>query len=491
VFHYRTIALAIAATFCCSLFAQDDADSFAKSKVGSSQTQSPVDNQSRADNQSPPDIQSVADTTSGVKLLGYCKTGQITDYEKLSDNRKFKVKVTAPNKEKQTKSKIVVSQKKDKQWRELWVMTSVNSVQPATAYITNDGSRVVTIGESIGDALGRNKGDHDLVVYQEDKVLKHYARTEVLNENNIYTLNRGIHSGWWHDVYSYIDKSQRFCLWVDSASQWVLVDLPKAALVEADRETLLRCEKRLRKDMYANFKQYDANGGHEYSDYRRLARFLRPKDRSFFEKLLEQPDRFSCSHSQSGSDFYYLSYNNYRTLAEFAIIALDAGKTDAIRDVNSWIQFQRNGYPHLGSLNISTTFEEAPRKGNGCLVLWLEPIDGENKDDTELNERPAHVMGIDFSTSIPTKMVLNNVPLDSPVRMKMYAVTPGKYHIRGYWDKDATYLSKIASDFWKRSGGFILAESPVVELKAGGSLDVAIAFAKNSNTKAPNAEESK
>lgn len=401
------------------------------------------------------------------------------EYKQLSDNGQHKVTVSTPNEKEKIKSQIVVFTKYGDKWLLSWKITAVNPVQPACAYVDSNGSCVITIG----NWYGRDDGNDEIVVYRKGKVIKQYSVDDLLGGHFRPEFHSSIGAEWLRDSYSFFDKDQYFCLWVDFVKKWVVIDLSQGTLLKPDKEIEFRCETQARKVSYENIN----SGEGKYSDYRRLARFLHVEDKPVFEKLLMRPDEnLLCGYSTgiAGSGFYYFISNEYRELAEMVLNTLERGEKDAIHD------FDKNkDYRHLGSLSISATFEQAPRKEEGVIVLWFEPI--EHRSDAIMKERPAHTMGIDLKWHFPFELEETNKPIEMPVLMIIYGITPGKYRIRGYWSKDIKYLNDIEGDFWKRTGDLSIIDSMEVEIRKGRSTDAIVSFKKKEAPNKPDAGDGK
>ncbi len=401
-----------------------------------------------------------------------------SDYERVSANGKYKVKITVLDETKGSHAQVAVFEKRENQWRPTWSAERVSPVMPANTFVGNHGTCVVTVGNVNGVS-----NNDDIVVYRDGKLLQRYSLEDLLSKRPETKLPVFASCmGGWNGSFTFVDQRQRLCLWVDHAREWVLVDLLKGTPTSVDQMTALICEEQARIDAYANLKN---KSGDSYEPFRRLARFLNQKDKPIFDELLSRPNDLGCGYQTNSSDdsiLYYAS-NPFRDLAEQALAAIDVGKKDAIGNSNYWSMSDRqNNYRHLGSLNISAKFGKAPKSSDGIIVLWLEPVDREDADKTKLNG-PEHSLGIDLFYKFPDRLKKESRPLDLPVKMSLFGVTPGKYRVRGYWNRERKYVHEIGKDFWKRTGEFTLADSPEIEIRKGKAAEAVVSFTKSAPPK--------
>ena len=388
------------------------------------------------------------------------------DYERLAVNGKTKVHVAKPDPATNTPCRITVLQKGAAEWRKQWAVNAVNPIQPARAYVSDDGRCVVTIGNASG---GPDHTKEQLVIYHDGKLKDRYALEDILPghvpaDNSPRTAI--CPGGWWRDSFEFTED-QKLCLFVDFARQWVLVDLKQAALINVTDSARARCDKRARRDIYETLAR-DIEG-HHYPTYRRLIRFLRAEDRSLFERLLTQPN--SLGLPSGYSDEYFMTSNQERDLAELALQAIDAGKRDAIGAAphppfNSEIKYQR-----LGSLKIAATFPRPVSTGDGIIVIWLEPVRGPNEDIP-----PANAIGIDLEYQFPSPLKSAGKPLHSPVTFYFRGVAPGRYRIRGYWDRKTRYKHLIEKNYWRRTGESTVTSDTNVDVEIGETAVAAVVF---------------
>lgn len=174
-----------------------------------------------------------------------------------------------------------------------------------------------------------------------------------------------------------------------------------------------------------------------------------------------------CGTRDSGSSFQYNSSNRMRELAEMVLTSLKNGEKNAIRNFD-----KEKDFKHLGTLKISADFEVAPRKKEGLIVLWLEPVGAKEKD------RPEHDIGIDLKYHFPFLSQKKDEPLKMPVNIVMYAVTPGKYRIKGYWKKEDKNCMDVSRDYWEKTGDYIITNSPEIEIFKAKSTNAKVSFNK-------------
>lgn len=386
----------------------------------------------------------------------------------VSENGHHKVAVSVADRKRGTPSQIAVFDRHGDEWVQSWTVSAVNSVRAARLYLDDTGSCVVTVG----NWYGYDEGNDELVVYRRGALLEQYSVAELLGASFRPGFYSTAGAEWLTDSYAFFGPEQHFCLWVDVVPRWVTVDIKDGSLIDPDIRLVARFEQQIREATYASIKSGDGN----LYNYRRLARFLCPEDKPVFERLLTHPDKhLSCGSEDGPSGFCYFGSNHHRRLAEMALNALENGKTDAI------VEFDEDkDYKHLGSLRLSATFDEAPRKGQGIIVLWLEPVD--NADRVVLRERPAHSMGIKLSVRCSFFEWLRREPLPMPIAMTMYGVAPGEYRIHGYWSKTIKDVYDINEDFWKHEGDRSIVNIPEVEIRKGALSNTAVSFERKSDS---------
>lgn len=387
----------------------------------------------------------------------------------FSGNGEYKVSATARVAEGKIKSRMQLYAKEGDQYRQLWTVEFADNTHPAEVYVNNYGC-VVTVDNTL---RGRGVDEHALAIYRDGKVFRHYARDDLRKKYGEPETARfatgtrvvSIPPRWYQYSYACFDPEERFCIWDNATRAWVLVDLTNGSLLNADEKSHRYYVERARKDAYTKIDE--KNGEYCYPYYYRLARFLRAEDKAIFAELLTEPysKQMSTGYSSGPGDIFFFASNQYREIAEWALAAIEDGKQDAIEDSR---RFDRHeGYRHLGSLTFLATFQEAPTSSDGIVVLWLEP------DDSSLaaagSDRPEHALGIDLRFKI-------RKPLVMPVKIHLYGITPGKYRVRGYWNKDIERVYTIKDDFWKRTGQFTIADIPEVEIRKGRSVAVAVSF---------------
>lgn len=398
--------------------------------------------------------------------LAFASISGAPSHEVLSGNGVHKVNVTARVVDGKVESRMSLSAKRDNDWLEVWTFVFREGTHPAMVFVDNHG-RVVTAGNSLA---GTPDADHELVLYRDGKVFQRFSRDELLRKYGeaetakFATGTRvvSIPPSWYGDSsYSCFDPEDRFCIWDDAARSWILVDLTDGSLVTADEQRQQYYVEQARKDAYAKIKEKNGKYCHDY--YYRLARFLRPEDKPVFEKLLTVPFADVTGYSSGPGDIYFFAANRYRELAEWVLDALENGEQDAIADSRRFARHE--AYRHLGSLTFNATFQQPPTSNDGVVVVWLEPA---GRVDAEANGRPDHALGIDLRFKI-------HKPLAMPTRIHLYGITPGRYRARGYWNKDIEQFYKIKDDFWKRTGEFTIADTPVV-IEEGKAVGVDVSF---------------
>lgn len=389
------------------------------------------------------------------------------DYETVAENGKYKVTVTAPDNKNTIKSQVSAFEKNGDEWTKNWTIAAINSVQPSHAHISNDGLTIITFG----NWGGHDEGNDELVVYRKGQLVKQYSVDGLLGGHFKPKIHSTAGSEWLIYSFNIFHDDAQFCLWIDLIKEWIVINLESGQLIVPNEENKIKYESKIRKQSYDKIE----SGEDYFHHYRQVARFICPEDKLIFEKMLMRPnDNLDCGSVEGDSDFYYYISNEYRELAEMALCALDNGEKDAIRD------FDRDkDYNHLGSVKISAIFEQAPRKDEGCIILWLKAIGNDNDGDNLIDKRPAHALGIDLKYSFPYGLQKANKPMKMPVQMIMYGILPGKYRILGYWRKDAKHLYDMERDFWQLTGDSIVTNSPTIEIVKGRFTEAAIMFNKN------------
>lgn len=375
------------------------------------------------------------------------------DYTRVSENGLYKVKVTVPEKDLNLPSEILTFKKNGDDWDRSWDVLAINKEEPMRAQISNDGKYVVTVG----NWYGRDKGNDEVVVYREGKMLNHYSLVQLLGGHYRPKVWSSGGSEWLINSIQFFYEDKQFCIWLDFRRKWVVVNLEDGNLVKPSVKDQFKYRERARKLCFEKIKR---GRGYIEPYYHIIARFLKPEDRPMFEDMLKRP--FQSIRCQRGMDrnFHYWYYNRYRELAEMALDALDKKKNDAI------IDFKRNkDYKRLGSLEMLATFDNAPKKGEGVIMIWLEPIT-DAKNNSEKNKRPDHAMGIELEWQFPFDKKKKEESLDMPVIIVMYGVTPGKYKIRGAWIKDKKMIHQVY-ECWNSKERITITPSPTVDIRAG------------------------
>lgn len=390
------------------------------------------------------------------------------DLETLSENGDYKVTVRAPVEATETKGLIVVESKIAGQWSKIWTQPVVNELMPTHVILNDSGSRVVTLG----NWYGKETGDDSLVVYDRDRVLARYAIAE-LTEITATPPMTSAGSGWLMDSYTGLDEELGFYMWLDYANTWCVIDMASGQLRKLTPEIVSHCEELAREVLISRIKTDKP----DFSSLMILSRFMRAEDKELFEPFLDYcDDQLGCgTRHQTNKTFpdygliEYYQRNRYRDLAEDALAALAEGESDA-----DYRNSKKDNYKHLASLKLTAKFDQLPKKEEGSIVVWLEPI---TKDGAALApSRPAHAIGIDLLWQSPESY--GNDPEDPDVSLpiNLYGVTPGRYHVRGFWSKKLRTTNEAKADFWKRRGEYRVADRTAIELNPGVTATVEIVF---------------
>lgn len=400
-----------------------------------------------------------------TSLNGILSASQIgpSDYEQLSQDGSHKVTVTAPAVLK--KSQITVSKLTGSEWVKAWTVPAVNAVEPAKAYLDDSGSCVITLGNWNSGVAGKD----ELVVYREGKLLQKYSLPDLVGDDFDTVFICSTIPAWLSDSFAGFHPNLGFCLWLDSAKKWIVVDLTNGSLRNIDRETELQCQILARQ---ASLKRIDEKKGN-FSNYRLLSRFLRPSDQPLFKELLTRPFENLGSGTVSETSaglLHYFSSSRYRDLGEAALDALKKGeqKADLSKIVN-------RKYRLLGALKISATFDRVPQKDDGVIALWLEPT-SPAKVPTPTQSRPAHSLGIDLAWHYPDHYTPEGKTTSKSLPMIIYGITPGRYTVHGSWKQDSPYLSSVDKDFWKEAGDFSVIQEPKITITAGDIAQAEVMF---------------
>ena len=388
--------------------------------------------------------------------------------EVLSANGEHKVTVHAPVVATETKGSIVVESKIAGQWTKKWTQTVVNELMPYKVIINDSGSRVVTLG----NWYGKENGDDSLVVYDRDRVLSQYSIAE-LAEPDVSLRKNSAGTGWLMNSHSSFDESLGFYLWMDYAKTWCVIDMTNGQLRELTPTLVSQCEGFARKSLLLRINTDEP----DFSSLMILSRFMRAEDKELFEPLLEYPgDLLGCgSRHQSNKTFpdygliEYYQTNRYRDLAEDALDALAEGASDA-----DYGQSKKDQYKRLSSLQLTAKFDRLPTKEDGAIVVWLEPITKERS--ALVQTRPAHAIGIDLLWNAPERYGVDPLSPQLSLPINFYGVTPGRYHLRGFWSKQLQSSREVNDDFWTHTGEFSVADGTTIELKKGATATAGIVF---------------
>ena len=127
-----------------------------------------------------------------------------------------------------------------------------------------------------------------------------------------------------------------------------------------------------------------------------------------------------------------------------------------------------------GSLQFDAKFDQLPKKVDGVIVVWHQPV---TKKGIALERtRPAHAPGIDLLWKAPERFGLNPRAPINTLPSNFYGVTSGHYHVRGFWNKKLKSSNEINKDFWTRIGEHRVTEGTTVELKRGETATGEIVF---------------
>ena len=390
------------------------------------------------------------------------------DFEVLSANGEHRVTVHAPNKASGGKSHFVVESKIADQWKKKWEQTVVNEIMPHMVVLNDSGSRVI----SLGNWFGRETGNDSLVVYSEDGALAQYSVAELSHPEALQPLSSA-GSAWLMDSHSGFDENLGFYLWLDYARKWSVIDLSAGQLRKLTPKLVRQCEDLARVFLFSWINSGEPN----FSNYKLLSRFMRPDDKELFESLLTHSgENLGCGARHQGNktsaDYGLLEYyhaNRYRDLAETALDALAGGASDA-----DYPQGRIENYKRLGSIKLTAKFDQLPKKEEGIIVVWLEPV--AKKGIALVRNCPAHAIGIDLHWQAPERYGINPRAPKNTLPINFHGVTPGSYRVRGFWNQKVKSSHEIDKDFWTRTGETKVIDVPMVEVRKSGIATAEIVF---------------
>lgn len=380
-------------------------------------------------------------------------------FETLSPSGEHRITVHAPVKASNTKSRIVVKSKLAGRWTKQWTRTVVNEVMPRKAFLNDAGTRVVTMGNWYGT---ETKAD-SLVVYKSDGVLARFSIAKLAGPEAILPLSSA-GAAWLDDYHAGFDEQLGFYLWLDFARQWVVIDPVNGTLRKLNPELISKCEERARKSLLPRITA----GKPSFTDYQLLSRFLRAEDSPLYQRLLSHAeDSLGCGtvhqSNKNAPDYGLIEYyqaNRYRQLAEDSLDALAKGNSDA-----GYNHQKKEDYKRLGNLQLTAHFDHLPKKNDGSIIIWLEPVLKEGQAPKKA--RPAHALGISLRWNAPERYGVAPDPGKVALPINFYGVTPGQFRVRGFWSKKTKQPNGVKADFWTRTGEHTVVDAPALEIGKG------------------------
>jgi hypothetical protein len=361
--------------------------------------------------------------------------------------------------------------------KQLW-KANVPLKHPHGAIFVSNGGRYVTRldtdRQAEGDAL-------EFYVREQGKI-KGYSREQLLSFCQALTGK-----GKWDlfptfYMFHTFEGLTFFCglMWSQQGSCWVAWNAATGDLIEVN-QTL---EPRMTDDARRHFRKQLAQqgqSGNKIVACAFLSRWKRTEDRRLVEKMLQDRDFITNpvwvekpsfltqlfrqininTEKRYQLDYLYAS-SGYREFADRALAEWD-GKV-----VGRNLRWRAYPYHYLGTVRLKVVLKGRPKKDGGLWVYLLpESVDRAEWDQ----KRPEHYLAEEFDGLGSEYEIGRTIPCI------FGGVTPGKYCIKAVWDKAKPFepFNRRSDDFCRpQNGDYESADSPVIEVKAGQTVDVGV-----------------
>ncbi len=372
----------------------------------------------------------------------------------------------------------------------LWEADLDNKVSPGEAYVSDDGEYAVTVDNWGSEGYGNNV----LAFYGRDGLIRKYSLEEIFGRRGKtgaeYFRKKFRHTPslrWWrYNSIEFFDRTDGlFCIWIDWEGRWLAWELKSGELVEGSGEQVSRWNKIAREKMLSLIKE----GKEHLKPYEFLGKMKVPEDRPLIERLLR--DRMFCTNVDTGhvggkeADFRYCSWSERRVAGDRILSNWEnlRGPSDYVEKDCMCVDEK---YAFLGSLNLTVSYAEAPRKGEGYLRIYVVPCDS-GANEPEVSKADAYLIA-DLEFSYPygarkrSSVELGDeaivsadkggyASLGKSVKFSIQGITPGRHKVVAVWDRMAPFCPEERIECVGRRGDYVSLEGIEVDVKAGETVE--------------------
>lgn len=372
-----------------------------------------------------------------------------TEFYSFSKSGKFVAHIIPGTKDEPAKLSVygIVDETRQLQWSTVLS----NHISPSGVEVSNDGKYVVTF-DNWG---GVGYGDNVVAFYTDSGLLKKYSLEELFPEpqaakddeksdsTSLFRILDGYYgdkfshstsSRWWREgCYWFFDEASHWLVfWVQWDAKWIAWDLRDGELIPVS--------KKQTNAWSAAYREMILEGNQEEDVGKTEIIFLgilgMPEDQKWAEAHLADSNfhtYFSTSTSDEETTYTYISEASKRKVADRVLSTW--GKVKGTRNQ------EKLAYSLLGSLEMEVRFPQAPKKGEGNLIVYLERVD--MAEDSEKTLLPVHYLFADLESYYPYSYEKSEkVSLTEMINFEIQGITPGEYWIRVLWDRKAPFTNE-------------------------------------------------
>jgi hypothetical protein len=356
----------------------------------------------------------------------------------------------------------------------LWEADLDNEVSPGEVYVSDDGEYAVTL-DNWGNA---GYGNNVLALYGRDGLIRKYSLEEIFGQRwksgAEYFRKKFRHtasSRWWrYNSIEFFDRSDGlFCIWIDWEERWLAWELESGEGVEGSKEQVLRWSKRAREQMLSLIEEGE---GH-LKPYEFLGKMKMPEDKPLMEGLLK--DSKFCTATDTGRvggggvGFRYCSWSDWRVAGDRILSNWEnsRGPGDYVEKEGICVDEK---YTFLGSLNLTVSYAEAPREGEGYLRMHVIPSDSKPSERGGSKADAYLIADLDFGHAYD-KDGSRYSRLGKSVNFSIRGVRPGRHEVVAVWDRMAPFCHEDSIACVGQSGDFVSLKSTEVDVKAGEAVE--------------------
>jgi len=377
----------------------------------------------------------------------------------FSENGQFVVRVTPT-------MRVIPTEKGSKSWFEkpwfevfqvqgdervsLWRCDVGNKTCPGRAYVSNDGTCVVTKNEWNTGGLISTYGDYVLAFYQKTGLIRSYSSAEIIQCQGYIHFGRT----WASETYLRdIEGRALLCIWPwDKPDYWLVWDVSTGNKVNVFPETTEACNKIARQWALNRLMQTEQRHDEVYLALSILGRLNVPEDRERVASFLDSEDFISGDNKSSNGVFQgYNAYSSIRNAAERALTAWDG--TPVERSGGTW-----QTHDYLGAVRGAIKLPRVPETDDWPFSIHLIPA--ASPKGHWYHERYPYRLHARFSKS--------SQPGSASIPFAFYQVTPGRYHVQAVWDvaePHSFYVDKVTGP--PAPGDYESQLAPLVDVRAG------------------------